>query len=74
MTLIRAYRIYLNRTQNEFAQMISTPLSTYQKWEQGQHKPPKLVIRYIENTYHLRPELVADWLSLPSAPRAKSLM
>jgi DNA-binding transcriptional regulator YiaG len=40
---LKNWRARMGLTQGQAAQALNTPVSTYQSWEQGRHRPPGLV-------------------------------
>lgn len=72
MEKIRACRIYLNRTQKEFARDLGVPLRSLQRWEQGQNKTPDIVLRYVSERYGIKDRLIMDLINSPEKPRARS--
>lgn len=50
MNSIKELRISTNLTQKAFADKYEIPLSTLRKWEQGESRTPRYIIRYIEQS------------------------
>ncbi|MCE7988762.1 MAG: helix-turn-helix domain-containing protein [Caldilinea sp. CFX5] len=59
---VKAIRAKLQKSQNEFAQMIGVSVATLQNWEQGRRKPEGPARALLQVAWH-NPEAVQEALS-----------
>lgn len=59
---VKAIRAKLQKSQNEFAQMIGVSVATLQNWEQGRRKPEGPARALLQVALH-NPEVVQEALS-----------
>lgn len=49
MDKIKELRMAKGLTQEQLCKKFEIPLSTYRKWEQGQHQPSKYLVNLLKN-------------------------
>lgn len=71
MTKIRAYRILMGMSQDEFCKLFDLSRSTLSYWERGKCDPPPILFRLLQKAYPVSKEALDAQMQVPNHARVK---